>query len=135
MWDFKVYPTRTLTNPTSTEVVIPSSQVKLYSVLANSEIFKLKFCDAAWPARLPAHPNHSAPRAFAVASIKVMRHGTRRGRYMLRKDSGGWIPTDLLAEYFENAQPHNQGPITEYLNAHRHQFGNIDEAKIAAYIA
>ncbi len=135
MLDFRAYPTRTLTDPTSTAVVIPSSQVRLYSVLANAQIFGLKFCDASWPARLPVHPNHSAPGAFSVASIKVMRHGTRRGRYTLRKDSGGWIPTDLLAEYFENVQPDSQGPINEYLAAHRHRFGNLDEAKIAAYIA
>ena len=135
MLDFQVYPTRTLTAPTSTVVVIPSSQVKLYSVLANAQIFNLKFCDAGWPARLPVHPSHAAPRAFSVATIKVMRHGIRRGRYTLRKDSGGWIPTDILAGYFENAQPHDQGPITEYLAAHQHQFSNVDEAKIAAYIA
>ena len=126
--------------PISVPQRIPSSEVKLFSARANPEIFHIKFYGSGWPAQLPKNPNLAAPKSFSVSSIKVLRHGsplygTTRGPHFLKKDTGGWIPTDLLPDYFENAYPEHQEPIREYRHTYGHLLDSPLDAKIGAYVA
>jgi hypothetical protein len=88
------YPAR---NMTGQDIRVPeklaNTEVKLFSIRANPEVFYIKFYASGWPAQLPRHPNQAAPRDFSLSTIKVLRHGSSlsstRGALFLKKDSGG----------------------------------------------
>ena len=55
--------------------------------------------------------------------------------HYLKRDSGGWVPLDVLVEYFTHHKQNEMGPIEDYIHEHSNLFGSEEDARIAAFVA
>ena len=81
------------------------------------------------------HTGIASCRMWSRATIGAIRHNRSRKRNYLKRDSGGWIPLELIPDYFQENHTSDMGPIEEYVKIHRGLFGSMEDARMGAVIA
>ena len=98
--------------------MIDSSDVRSIAVAGNEEFLGLKFLDHSWPAQLPWATAYYACKAISIAVFPYLRHNAfvrdaQNKKQFLKRDSGGWVPLDLLTGFMLKHRQSDMGPIEE----------------------
>ena len=138
MQDFRYYQQRVRDGVVGdgTSLYLDASFVRLLAVIGNRDIFRLKYHDVNWPAQLPQSRSQYNCRSISKAVFAQLRHNQPVDRmHYPRRDSGGWVPLDVLAEFFTHHKQNEMAPIEEYIKDHSHLFRSEKDARIAAFVA